>query len=83
MTVHKLSTWIAASDEMVVDNSIGTPEQIAKSVARLEARRQESERQRRALPWYVRAERNFRFWRWSVQDRALQRLHTALFPDHE
>ena len=83
MTVEKISAWISVTDEAVVDYSIGTPEQIAESAARLEARRQESERQWRALPWYIRAQRNFRFWRWSLKEKAERRLHAALFPDHD
>lgn len=83
VTVEKISAWIPVSDEMVVDYGIGTPEQIAESSARLEMHRQEDERRWRALPWYVRFARSFRFWRWSVQDKAMRRLHAALFPDHD
>lgn len=83
MTVQKISTWIPVSDEDMLDFGLADGPLLAEIRARVEARRAEQDRRWRALPWYVRAERNFRFWRWSVQDKAMRRLHAALFPDHD
>lgn len=60
MTIERIAAWIPVTDETFVDAGMGTPEQRAEAVARIEARRAETHARWMALPWWERARRRVR-----------------------
>ena len=83
VTVEKLSAWIPATDELLLDAQAGSGEFLTMLRERVDARHAEEEREWRALPWYVRVNRTLYYWKWSIPDRFMGWLHSRLFPDHD
>lgn len=79
--VKWISTWIAVTDESIVDFRIGTDAQQAAAAARLEADRARRAAAWRALPARVRIARALRSRRWDLEERIRSAVHRRLFPE--
>ena len=81
MTVEKVTTWIPATDELLLDAQAGSGEFLEMLRERVEARRAEEEREWRALPWYTRLDRTVYYWRWRGPEMVKEWVHNRLFPE--